>query len=134
MDDTLLKRALRANAAFSIICTGMLFTFTSQLSALFNEIPELYLQILGGGLCLFAAQLYWVASKSPTNTKAAEVITWMDWGWVAGSVVIAVAMANQLTMLAIDIILGVAVVVGICAYTQGRGLKRLADPGEIQAL
>ncbi|MEX0299628.1 MAG: hypothetical protein AB3N28_11210 [Kordiimonas sp.] len=134
MDDTLLKRALRANAIFSTICASIIYILTSQLSALFNDFPELYLQILGGGLYVFAAQLFWVASKSPIDTKAAKAITWMDWGWVAGSGVLIIATANQLTMLAIDIILGVAIVVGICAYTQGRGLKKLADPGETQAL
>ncbi len=129
MDDMLLKRGLRANAVFSIFCSLILLSFTATLSKLFNDLASLYLQTLAAGLLLFAGYLLWVAHRSPIDTRAAKAITWMDWGWVIGSIILAASMSNQLSVLALDTILGVAAIVGLCAYTQGKGLKKLADPG-----
>lgn len=129
MDDILLKRGLRANAVFSSLCGLILLVFTATFSDLFNGLAPLYLQALAGGLILFAGYLTWVAHQSPIDIRAVKTITWMDWGWVAGSVILVAAMNSQLSALAIDTILGVAIAVGLCAYTQGKGLKKLADPG-----
>lgn len=127
MTDTLLKRALLANASFSILCSIGIFTFTSELSAIFAGIAPLYLQALGGGLFIFAVNVIWIARKSPIVLKEAKLVTIADWGWVAGSAILIAMTSDALSLLAIDIIIGIAVVVALFAIFQAKGMKRIQN-------
>ena len=127
MTDTLLKRALLANASFSILCSIGIFTFTSELSAIFAGIAPLYLQTLGGGLFMFAVNVIWIARKSPIVLKEAKLVTIADWGWVAGSAVLIAMTSDALSLLAIDMIIGIAVVVALFAIFQAKGMKRIQN-------
>jgi len=124
MNTTLLKYSLLANATFSITCGIVIFAYTNALSKVFNGFDNLYLQILGAGLILFAAQLIWVALQKTINLKMARDITRLDWAWVAGSVLLILFMQNSLSLIAIDLIAATALVVALCAIFQTRGIKQ----------
>lgn len=125
MIDTLLKRALLANAAFSTVSGLALMLLANTLSTLFADVAPLYLQFLGAGLALFAAYVTWVATRTPIDLALAKSITVADWSWVVGSAVLIGVTAGQLSLLGIDLILGAAVIVALFAISQHKGIKKL---------
>lgn len=127
MTDKLLKNALLANATFSVLSGTGILLFTQELSKIFAGIAPIYLQILGVGLFIFAAYVLWVATKTPIVPAEAKAVTFADWGWVAGSVLLVIAAVDALSLLAIDLILGIALVVAVFAILQTKGLKRMQN-------
>ena len=125
MTKTLLRNALRANALFSTVCALGILTFTSELSVLFASFPAIALQSLAVGLVGFSIFLIAISRQKTVNIGMVKAITYMDWAWVAGSALLIAYAFDSLSLAAIDLIAGVALAVGACAYYQGKGLRQL---------
>ncbi len=127
MFKTTLRKALCANALFSLVCGLELLLLPATVAALLGDIPTLPLQVIGAGLLLFAAQLLWVASRTTVAPLQARLITWADWGWVAATPVAMLLLSERLALSGHLLLTAVAAVVALCAYFQGVGLQR--EPG-----
>ena len=121
MFKTTLRKALCANALFSLVCGLELLLLPATVAALLGDIPTLPLQVIGAGLLLFAAQLLWVASRTTVAPLQARLITWADWGWAM------LLLSERLALSGYLLLTAVAAVVALCAYFQGVGLQR--EPG-----
>ena len=130
MNDKLLRNALRVNAAFSLLVAVDLLLFISLAVQVLGNVNPLYLQVLGWGLVVFGVELLIISSAATINLKFARVITVMDWSWVAGSVVLLLLAGEYFSMTGTIIVQVVAVIVGLCAYFQGKGIDsiRMASP------
>ena len=106
-----LKLTLIGNAIFSGLSGASMLLFGSWLNKLMAIPNPLILQIIGGGLILFSAFLFWTANQSSYNPNQIKMISLMDWGWVAGSLAIILLQAFNLSNTAYWIIGVVALIV-----------------------
>lgn len=127
MTDHLLKRALTANAGFSIASALTIFGFAPMVSSLFAGIATVYLYALAAGLIAFASYVAWVATRPIISIKEAKLIILADWGWVLGSAALIAFTFDMLSLLAIDVIAGVAAIVAGFAIAQTKGMNRLIE-------
>ena len=82
---SLLRNTLLANAIFSTI-SGLLFTFDAKAVDNFLGLgmPSVIL-VLGIGILIFAAEVFWIGTRPQINRTAAQVITAFDIAWVVVS-------------------------------------------------
>lgn len=125
--DSFLRNTLLVNASISALI-GLLCAFDSKVvdSFLGLGMPRLIL-VLGIGLLLFAAELFWVATRPKINRMAAQIITALDVGWVVGSIVLLAAGVPALSdggWWAVAILADVVAVFAICEFV---GLRRMRE-------
>ncbi len=89
-NDSLLRRALLGNAAFSTLSGLVLLAAAGPLERLTGLGPRWLLMAIGAGLLLFAVGLVADARRRPLGRRRAGVTIAMDFGWVAGSAVLLV--------------------------------------------
>ena len=89
-NDSLLRRSLLGNAAFSTLSGLVLLAAARSVERLTGLGPRWLLMAIGAGLLLFAVGLVAVAHGRPLDRRRAVVTTAMDFGWVAGSAVLLV--------------------------------------------
>ena len=84
-----LRRALRANAAFSILTGTLGLVAASQVVELLGTGSQAIVRLVAGGLLGFAAFVLWVSFRpEPQLRTEALLISIGDFGWVAISVVL----------------------------------------------
>lgn len=129
-----LKRALLANALFSIISGLTLIVFSQPVAELVGlGAPRLY-QITGAGLLAFAGYVVWTATRSPINTYEALQISLGDFLWVLGTVVIIAFAYSSLNPAGILVMLLVAAIVLAFGIGQLKGIGNVyAVPGKTAA-
>lgn len=126
--DRLLRRALTANAVFSIVCGISMIVFAAPLAALMGDVPSWLPIAVGIGLFPFATSLIVNARRPMISLAEARLSVIMDFGWVAGSVGVIAIFADQLTLAGMDIILSVALIVGLFGIAQTIGIRRMERP------
>ncbi|NBC86488.1 MAG: hypothetical protein GVY25_09885 [Bacteroidetes bacterium] len=125
MNPTLLRLALGGNALFSASCGLILVSATEPLTAVIGDVDPWILRLLGIGLLLFAAFLFWNAWRPTPHPVFALLITGADLGWVAGSVVLMLIPSTPLSASGTGVVAGVACVVLVFALLQVAGLWAL---------
>lgn len=129
--ETLLRRVLYGNVAFSVLSAG-LFLFASQQVVEFLGIAGTmvfdlvdgvtFISILGVGIAIFALDVLYVATRKPLSVPQAWMIAIADFVWVALSWLLLATGAipfsdagNWAVLIVADIVLifGIAEVVGI---------------------
>jgi uncharacterized membrane protein len=125
MNSTLLRRALLANALFSLATGLLLAGAPGWTAALLGDVAPWILLLIGVGLLLFAAFLVWVARRPASRAAYALLATGADLGWVAGSAVLLVLPGSTFSATGSGVVAGVAGVVGGFALLQGAGLRAL---------
>lgn len=120
----LLRRALRANFAFSSLSAAVLILGAGRLSPLFNLSSNLLLMGVGLSLLMFAGILFFTFSRPNIDRRLASLIITLDGLWVAGSLLLLVTLGGSITRTGVYVIAGVAVVVGLLAVLQWYGLRR----------
>ena len=92
--ESLLRRVLYGNVAFSVVSGGLFIVASTQVasfsgiaeSMIFNIINGTSLIVLLGiGIALFALDVLFVATRQPINVKYAWMIAIADFIWVAVS-------------------------------------------------
>lgn len=124
MQSTLLRRALQGNALFSLACGSASLFFAASLAPIIGGVDPWILRLLGVGLFLFAAVLFWLARSASVNPGAALAVTFADLGWVAGSILL-LSFASMISADGRVIIASVAGIVLLCAILQAAGLRSL---------
>lgn len=123
MNSTLLRRALGANALFSASCGLLLVGVSNWTAALLGDVAPWILRLLGVGLLLYAAFLFWIARQPTPPASYALLATGADLGWIVGSAVLLVFPVLSTT--GVGLVAGVAGVVLVFALLQLAGLRAL---------
>ena len=132
--DTLLRKALRANSAFSL-ASGLLLTFAAASIASFLGIEETSIfdgfdgtalvRVVGIGLIGYALLLYFFTQHSEITPMQGMEAVIADGAWVVGSVVLLLTDWLPLTSAGSWAILLVADVVLVFAIVQYIGVRRI---------
>lgn len=81
---------MKANALFSLSSAMIMLIFYAPLTELMQFRSAYILPLLGVGLLLFAASVFWIATRSQLEKGAVRSIILQDWLWVAGSLALIV--------------------------------------------
>ena len=123
-NSTMLRLALRGNAAFSTISGAITIVAAAPLADVLGVDYAWVLVILGAGLLFFAAALWSSAAQPVVNRARAKVAVGLDLGWVAaGAALIGLGL---LTAPGAAIVSAVAHVVLLFAVLQVFGLSKSA--------
>lgn len=133
-DQTLLRRALLGNMAFSSLSAGLFF-FGSQSVADFIGIADVsvfnviggttFIMLLGLGLAIFAFDLLFVASRPVIHVPSAWSIVVADVIWVVASWLLLITGAIPFSDAGNWSVLIIADVVLIFAIVQAVGIRRM---------
>ncbi|MFN8442005.1 MAG: hypothetical protein U0175_14590 [Caldilineaceae bacterium] len=121
-----LRNTLLANAIFSTL-SGLLFTFDAKAvdNFLGTGMPNVIL-VLGIGILLFAAEVFWISTRPQINRTAAQVVTAFDIAWVVGSWVLLLTTLVSFSAAGWWATALVADIVAIFAICEVIGLKKAA--------
>lgn len=124
--DLPLRRALQANLAFSSLSALGLILGSGVLAALFGLKAGTILVGVGALLVPFAGLLLFILSRNSLSRGAAKLVIALDLLWVVGSAaLLAWLPPGALSEAGRAAVVGVAVVVGLLAWFQLRGLRAL---------
>ena len=122
----LIRRAFKLNAVLSLLTGSALVALPGFLGRWIGfEMPLLYIAI-GIVVLIFAADVWWVATRPNVRSDWGRLIFALDVAWVVASVVVLVAFAPTFTTVGMALITGTAVVVAGFALAEFVGLRRLA--------
>lgn len=122
--DTLLTRALAANAAFSGLSGLVLLAAAGPVAGWIGLEGGAWLRAIGAGLLLFAAALVGLTRSREPARRAVGAVTAADLAWVAGSALLLALFPDLLTTAGERTVGAVAVVVAALAAAQLLGLRR----------
>ena len=123
-----LHNALLANAVFSTFC-ALFIIFAHNLVLGWLGVA-LNIRVLGFALLLFAVYLVWMSRSTHLPRHLVTGVIAGDWAWVVGSVVLVAIKYTSFSTFGVFLTLDIALVVGVFALLQGRGLKRASCPFE----
>jgi len=122
----LIRRAFKLNAVLSLLTGLALFALPGFLGRWIGfEMPLLYIAI-GIVVLVFAADVWWVATRPSVRSDWGRLIFALDVAWVVASVILLAAFASTFTTLGVVLIGGTAAVVAGFALAEFIGLRRLA--------
>jgi hypothetical protein len=130
--DRLLRRTLRANAAFSVLSGAALAVFAGPLAGLAAHRPTtlaglelaMVFELVGLGVVAFGILCGWIASRPAIPRGWARAVLAADLAWVLASVLV-LALPATWTTAGIAGIVVVALVVADIAVLEYLGLRRL---------
>ncbi len=121
----LIRRAFKLNAALSLLSGLALVSLPGFLGRWIGfEMPLLYIAI-GIVVLIFAADVWWVATRPSVRTDWGRIIFALDVAWVVASAIVLAAFAPLFTTIGVALIAGTAVVVAGLALAEFVGLRRL---------
>ena len=122
----LLRSTLVINGTSTVLCGVALLAAPGALAELLGVSPPALLAVVGGGLVLYAAGLFWTARRHPIPDAAAWTAIVLDLGWVIGSV--AVIEVGILTRIGTGLVALVAAGVLTFAVLQFVGVRKTPRP------
>ena len=126
-NDKQLLRALRLNAAFSSVSAMTLLLAAPWIVVQLGLSTRLPVYVVGGGLILFALQLWNIVRTRRIRTWEIRGIIGGDVAWVVASVVLVALFYSRLTLPGLLLVDLIALAVLYFAIQQLRGLRRLRD-------
>ncbi len=122
--DRLLRTALRVNGAFSGLCGGTALLAGESLASTLGIRDALILPVQGGGLVLFSALLFYIASRPAIRPGVGLAIVAMDLAWVATTAV-PLLLSGWLTELGTGVMLALSAIVTSFAALQYLGVRQI---------
>lgn len=120
-----LKGVLVANALFCSI-NALLFLFLPALIAEYViDLPSFVFMLLGGGLLIFAVDVYHTSRKPVPSRGKLMYIFFADLGWVFMTPVMMFVLSDRLTGLGNLLLLDIAIIVTVFAYLEWLGIHKL---------
>lgn len=119
----LLRLALRANAAFSIVSGAALLAGARPIAGFIGHGRAADLAAVGGALLGFAAWLLWIAARPEISRGGARLAVALDLGWVLLTAVVLAAGSFNAAGRTVAVV--VALLVADFALFQFLGLRRL---------
>ena len=123
---SLLKRALRGNAAFSVVSGAVLVVEAPFLAPIMGIPSPLALTVTGIVLLPFGLLLWWLAGREELARTVGWIAIELDVLWVAGSIALLLSGWLPLTTAGNWIIALLADAVAMFAVLQYLGVRRLA--------
>ena len=121
----LIRRAFKLNAVLSLLTGLALVALPGFLGRWIGfEMPLLYVAI-GIVVLIFAADVWWVATRPNVRSDWGRLIFAFDVAWVVGSVIVLAAIPAVFTTIGVALIGGTAAVVAGFALAEFVGLRRL---------
>lgn len=120
-----LKSTLMFNAAFSALTGVACLAFGDGVAGLLGTVPPVAIHVLGGLLIVFAIEVFWVARRLPSSYGFAMAIFMADVAWIALTPVVIAVFASYLSTTGVWLLVDVAVIVGVLAWLEYPGLKKL---------
>jgi hypothetical protein len=132
VSDTLLRRALQANAAFSAVSGAVLIAGAGPLGAA-SGLPAIALTIMGAILIPYGLFIAYAATRPAIDRRVAWAAIVLDALWVIDSLIILATGWAPLTPAGWWAVLILALVVAIFAEVQYLGLRRNSMRNGIRA-
>lgn len=124
-DETrLLRWTLKANGSFSLASATLILGFSHSIAAWMGIPDPLWVWALGPGLLVFGGLVLGLGFRQDPPPGQVRLVTWLDWGWVAGSAGVLALAGNRLTTAGLLTVADVALVVAAFACLQWIGLRR----------
>lgn len=123
--NTLLLNTLRANAVFSFLCGIDAILFNQFFMSLFGISTSYVFPVLGVGLLIFGATVFYESRRKPIKPLAVKAIIGQDVVWVVGSALIILTNVFSFSTTGLWLTAVVAILVAAFAYLQYRGMKQL---------
>ncbi len=114
-----LRKVLRINASFSTI-SGLLLIFDKPLIDKMGIGNYTTPMIIGIGLLIFAASIFFYASRKTIRPKEIKSVIVQDLAWVIGSIAVLIIRPWALESLGYLLIAAIMVVVGVFGVLQHR--------------
>lgn len=124
-DDSLLRKALGANAAFSGLSGLILLLAAEPISRLLGSVPTLWLYAIGGMLALFSLHLWLQVRAKEIDPGQALGASVADLAWVVGSAALLILEPDVFSGEGLLLVAVVALIVLGMAVSQLAGLRRL---------
>jgi len=121
----LVRMALLGNAAFSLMSGVLLLVASGHVAGLLGVSFTLPLQLIGGGLVVFAADLVHQATREEISTSRGLLASAGDFAWVAGTAVVILGWGAHLSTTGILMLGAVALFVADFGALQLWGLRKL---------
>lgn len=124
--DRLLRIALRANAAFSLLFGGFMLVADGLVAAILGAYTALgAIHFVGANLVAFAAMLLWLASREQISPTLALAVVAADGLWVAGSwIAMAAGLVTGQGWWAVGFVADVVLLLAVVQYLGVRRLQR----------
>lgn len=113
-----LKKVLLSNAAFSALTGLILIVDHQSIALLMGAHPAWIYLTLGVGLCIFALDVGFVATRNKINKTWAKMILAADISWVAGSAALIAFGQSFLSNQANILILVIGLLVAIFSFLE----------------
>jgi hypothetical protein len=121
-----LQNILKVNAISSGVTGLSLVLFSGFFTSLFEVGQVGPFLATGAFLILFAGFVLLTAFQKPMSKEKVILIIWLDRTWVIGSIIAIVLLANQISLIGIVLISGVALWVALMALLQSKGLRLIS--------
>ena len=119
-----LSTTLKANAMFAVFCAAVLLLFAEPIATFMGSFPPWIFYLLAAGLLPFGAVAFWV-SGSP-SPAAGRYFFVADVAWVVATPIVMLAASQWLNLWGHLVLLDIAIIVGVFAWLEWRGMRGMA--------
>ena len=138
-NDQTLRYALTSNAVISLTCGLILIFFANKLAhllfvnqfTLFSMNDTTIVMLVGMGLVLFAALIFYTIRQAPLTAGMAYFITAQDIGWVLGCSAIAFCFAQAFSSTGYILFIAQIIMIGFIAVWQLIGLQKMTTRAHV---
>lgn len=120
-----LKTTLLINTVSSATAGAVLVVAPTTMAGIIGDVLAWLCQLVGAGLMLFAAWVYWISRRLPNARTGVSWIFALDMVWVLGVPVVMLIFASHLTLWGHLLLGGSAALVAVFALLEWHWLKRM---------
>lgn len=128
-----LATTLRVNVICSAVAGATLVVWPATLASVMGEVPIWLCQLVGAGMLLFAAWVYWVSRQLPNARTGVTWVFALDMVWVVGVPVVMVVYASYLTLWGHLLLGGSALLVAEFAWLEWHWSRRIQANSRVPA-
>ncbi|MBC53098.1 MAG: hypothetical protein CMQ34_04595 [Gammaproteobacteria bacterium] len=122
-----LATTLLVNVICSAAVGAVLVVAPTTMAGVIGEVPAWLCQLVGAGLLLFAAWVYWISRRLPDARTGVTWVFALDMVWVVGVPVVMVVFASYLTLWGHSLLGGSALLVAGFAWLEWYWVRRISD-------
>ena len=120
-----LRRAMIANAVFSLLTGGFMLAVPGRVAALLGPPIGTIIVVIGATVAAYAIALVMAAAVVRTPDRIGMAAVAVDLGWVFATVFVLAVWGRELNRVGAWVLVGVATVVALFAFLEARGTDRI---------
>lgn len=128
-----LATTLMVNVLCSAAAGAVLVVLPTTMAGIIGNVPVWLCQLVGAGLMLFAAWVFWISRRLPGAHTGVAWVFALDVVWVLGVPVVMVVFASYLSLWGQLLLGGSALLVADFAWLEWHWFKRLPDGSRLNA-